>query len=78
MMTTHRSPKPQQPNSDVPDGFVPGTLPVEPDRPDDGPDEGPDEGPIPGHIPVDPEHERVIDPALNPAQRTQRHEEHAR
>jgi hypothetical protein len=44
--------KPSHPNTDVPEEFEPGALPVEPD-----------EGPVPDLIPDDPEHERLVDPA---------------
>jgi hypothetical protein len=53
MISTH-APKPHPPNTDVPEEFEPGALPVEPD-----------EGPIPAIIPDDPEHERVIDPGAS-------------
>ena len=45
------SPPTPHPGHDVPDEFVPGSMPVEPD-----------EGPVPDGIPDDPEHDRVIDP----------------
>lgn len=49
---TNTSPhRPQHPNTDVPDEFEPGSMPVQPDK-----------GPVPFHIPDDPEHERVVDP----------------
>lgn len=44
--------KPSHPNTDVPEEFEPGALPVEPD-----------EGPVPYLVPDDPEHERLVDPA---------------
>lgn len=45
------NPHAPHPIHDVPDKFLPGSMPVEPD-----------EGPVPAGIPDDPEHDRVIDP----------------
>lgn len=52
--------KPHHPNDDVPEEFEPGRPPVEPD-----------EGPVPANIPDDPEHDRVIAPAVNLARLAQ-------
>ena len=46
---------PHSPHKDVPEEFEPGAPPVEPD-----------EGPVPAHIADDPEHDRVIDPGMEP------------
>lgn len=47
---------PHRPSNDLPEEFEPGSAPIEPD-----------DGPVPAHIPDDPEHERAIDPAADPA-----------
>jgi hypothetical protein len=49
-MLATRSHQPPHPNKDVPDGFEPGSLPVEPD-----------EGPVPALVPDEPENERVTE-----------------
>lgn len=56
-MSRTQVPKPHRANHDVPEEREPPELPVEPD-----------EGPIPDLIPDDPEHERLVDPALRPRQ----------
>ena len=50
---------PHQPHHDVPGELEPGVHPIEPD-----------EGSVPAMIPNDPEHDRLIDPAESPDQRT--------
>lgn len=52
--------KPNHPDNDVPEEFEPGAPPVEPD-----------EGPVPAQVPDDPEHDRIVDPAEDPAQQAQ-------